>query len=359
MMRAENDTWDLASGVGATATMVAAARAVATRSVDPLISDPFAEPLVQAVGIDFFARLASGELDPTGTEDAPVLGVQRMVDVMAVRTRYFDEFFTHAAEAGIRQAVILASGLDSRAYRLGWPTGMTVFEIDQPGVMEFKTTAMADLGATPTADRRMVAIDLRQNWPAALRRARFRADLPTAWIAEGLLGYLPAEAQDRLLDDVTMLSAEGSKFSADAVPNLPQPEQDHFRERILTLIASWRNHGFDVDMTDMVYLGERNYAPAYLDANGWETDRVTTSELFVANGLHPVGENDDDRAPFALAVYLCSTLKQDRTVRHSVRELDKESTNNADQASPSGVDTAIPNGALGMPNTTAPRRPPR
>jgi|SRR5882762_11346243 len=93
MMQGEEDTWDLASSVGATATMVAAARAVATRTADPLITDPFAEPLVRAVGIDFFARLASGELDPAGSEDAPVLGVQRMTDVMAVRTRYFDEFF--------------------------------------------------------------------------------------------------------------------------------------------------------------------------------------------------------------------------------------------------------------------------
>ena len=314
MVRTHDDSWDLASSVGATATMVAAARAMAANSADPLISDPLAERLVRAVVIDFFARLASGQLDPAGTDDAPVLGVRRMVDVMAVRSRYFDEFFAHAAEAGLRQAVILASGLDSRAYRLSWPTGTTVFEIDQPGVMEFKTRAMAELGVAPTADHRIVAIDLRRDWPAALRRAGFRADRPTAWIAEGLLGYLRPDAQDRLLDDITMLSAEGSRFSADGVPNLPQPEQDHFQERILTLIRSWYNHGFDVDMTDMVYLGERNYAPTYLDAHGWETDRVTTSELFVANGLHPVLENDDDRAPFALAVYLSATLKQDRTV---------------------------------------------
>jgi methyltransferase (TIGR00027 family) len=311
MKRAEEDTWDLASSVGATATMVAAARAVATRAADPLITDPFAAPLVQAVGIHFFARLASGELDPAGTEDAPVLGVQRMTDVVAVRTRYFDEFFTQGTKAGIRQAVILASGLDSRTHRLAWPTGTTVFEIDQPQVIEFKTATLTDLGACPLADRRVVAIDLRQDWPAALRQAGFDADRPTAWIAEGLLGYLPPDAQDRLLDHITTLSAEGSRFAADAVPNLPQPEQAHFRQRIQALIQSWRNHGFDVDLTDdMVYLGERNDVAKYLNARGWESGCVTTSELFVANGLRPVDENDDDRAPFALAVYLSSTLKQ-------------------------------------------------
>ena len=156
----------------------------------------------------------------------------------------------------------------------------------------------------------MVGIDLRQDWPAALRQAGFDADRPTAWIAEGLLGYLPPDAQDRLLDDITALSAEGSRFAADTVPNLPRPEQAHFRQRIHALSLSWRNHGFDVDLTDMVYLGERNDLAKYLNARGWETGCITTSELFVANGLSPVDEKDDDRAPFALTVYLSSTLKQ-------------------------------------------------
>src|SRR6202165_1697258 len=156
MARTHNDTWDLASSVGATATMVAAARAVATKSGDPLIDDPFAEPLVKAVGVDFFARLAAGELDPADIDDGAVLGVQRMTDGMAVRTVYFDEF-AEAGKVGIRQVVILASGLDSRAYRLPWPAGTTLFEIDQPQVIEFKTVTLADLGAVATADRRGVA----------------------------------------------------------------------------------------------------------------------------------------------------------------------------------------------------------
>lgn len=309
MARTDNDTWDLASDVGATATMVAAARAVATRRPDRLINDPFAERLVQAVGIDFFTRLAGGELEPSDIDDNAVRGVQRMVDVMAVRTRYFDEFFALAARAGVRQAVILASGLDARAYRLRWPEGMTVFEVDQPQVMQFKTATLDELAAKPTVDRRVVASDLRQDWPAALQQAGFNAAGPTAWIAEGLLGYLPPDAQDRLLDNITALSAEGSRLALDSVPPLPPADQDHFRQRILMLIQRWQNHGFSVDMTDMVYLDDHNDVAQSLATHGWETVSASASELFVANGLDPVNENDDDRAPFAIPVYITATLQ--------------------------------------------------
>ena len=169
MTRADADSWDVASSVGATATMVAAARAIASREPNAIINDPFAEPLVRAVGVDFFNRLLDGEI---GTSDDDGGAATRlMTDVMAVRTRFFDDFFTESA--GIRQAVILASGLDARAYRLQWPAGTVVYEIDQPKVIEFKNATMASLGATPTAERRAVSIDLREDWPAALRRNGF------------------------------------------------------------------------------------------------------------------------------------------------------------------------------------------
>ncbi|WRO41940.1 Putative S-adenosyl-L-methionine-dependent methyltransferase [Mycobacterium canetti] len=153
MPRTNNDAWDLATSVGATATMVAAARAVATRADNPLIDDPFAEPLVRAVGIDFFTRWAAGNIKATDVDDPDgTWGLQRLADLLAARTRYFDAFFRDATSAGIRQAVILASGLDARAYRLTWPSDTTVFEIDQPQVIEFKMTTLADLDATATAD---------------------------------------------------------------------------------------------------------------------------------------------------------------------------------------------------------------
>src|SRR6188472_1416263 len=163
MTRTNEDTWDLATSVGATATLVAAARAIATR--DGVIDDPFAEPLVRAVGVDFMTRWASGELSSTDVDSGGTSwGLAQMPAAMAARTRYFDRFLADAAAAGIRQAVILASGLDARAYRLDWPAGMTVYEIDQPAVIEFKTTTLAGLGAAPKADRRTVAVDLRDDW---------------------------------------------------------------------------------------------------------------------------------------------------------------------------------------------------
>jgi methyltransferase (TIGR00027 family) len=307
MARTDNDTWDLASSVGATATMVAAARAVATKSPDPLIDDPFAEPLVQAVGIEFFSRLASGELDPADVDDDAVLGLRRMTDGMAVRTKYFDEFFLEAAKAGIRQAVILASGLDSRAYRLHWPAGTTVFEIDQPQVIEFKTAALDELGAAPTADRRPVAIDLRNDWPAALRAAGFDPSRPTAWIAEGLLGYLPTDAQDRLLDNIKELSAPGSRLATESVPNANQLDHDKVKARMEKLASRWREHGFDINWTDLVYLDERNEVSKYLDSHGWETVGSSAADLFEDNGLSV--PQDDEEQPFPDMVYVSATLK--------------------------------------------------
>src|SRR5258705_11100263 len=130
MARTDDDTWDLATSVGATATMVAAARAIATKLDDPLIDDPFAEPLVRAVGVDFFTKLASGELDPANVDDDNASwGLQMMTDMMAARTRDFDDFFHDAARAGIRQGVIRASGLDARGVRLHWAAGWKGCEV--------------------------------------------------------------------------------------------------------------------------------------------------------------------------------------------------------------------------------------
>ena len=298
--RYEGDTWDLASSVGVTATMVAAARAMATRTDEPLINDQFAEPLVRAVGVDLLARLASGELDPSELNDVhdgatgSAGAMSRMTDNMAVRTRFFDEFFLDATKAGIKQAVILASGLDSRAYRLSWPAGTVVYEIDQPKVIEFKTQTLAGLGAAPTADRRVVAIDLRDDWPAALRAAGFDPQQPTAWSAEGLLGYLPPEAQDRLLDTVTELSAPGSRFALESASNIEPGDEEKMKERMQRIGERWRAHGFDLDMTGLVYFGDRNEAGPYLADRGWQLTASSVAELFAANGLPPF-EDDDVR----------------------------------------------------------------
>jgi methyltransferase (TIGR00027 family) len=311
MARTENDTWDLASSVGATATMVAAARAMATTADNALINDPFAEPLVRAVGVDFFTRLVTGELRPEDLDsDSESVGMQRMTDNMAVRTKFFDEFFLTATQAGIRQAVILASGLDSRAYRLAWPAGTTVYEIDQPDVIEFKTRTLAELGAEPTAKRRTVAMDLRYDWPSALIEECFDPNQPTAWSAEGLLGYLPPDAQDRLLDTITELSVPGSRVAVESVPNIDPADHEKAIERMQAVSARWRDHGFDLDFAELIYLGDRNEAASYLGDHGWQLSRNSVKELFATNGLPPVDEDNEDVGNFGELQYVSGVLKR-------------------------------------------------
>jgi methyltransferase (TIGR00027 family) len=298
MARTEGDTWDLASSVGATATAVAASRATASQGPDALLDDQWAEPLVRAVGIDTFVKLVDGELEVT---DDPLLNRRAMNEQMAVRTRFFDDFFTAAASSGIRQAVILASGLDTRAYRLPWPAGTTVYEIDQPEVIEFKTRTLDDLGAHPTAQRRAVAIDLRNDWPSALKEAGFDAGQPTAWSAEGLLVYLPPEAQDRLFDNVSELSAPGSRIATEHMDTsgLPADWAEKLTERSKRI-------GSDINLAELFYTGERNSAAAYLTAAGWRVDVLKTADAFVANGFELP---DDELATFGGdSGYLTATL---------------------------------------------------
>ena len=302
MARTDNDSWDLATSVGATATMVAAGRARATRADNPLIEDRFAEPLVRAVGVDFFTRWASGELDPVDVDipGAP-WGMQRMTDMLAARTRYIDAFFSRAADAGIRQVVILASGLDARAYRLPWAAGTTVYEIDQPQVIEFKTATIAELGSEPTADVRAVPIDLRHDWPAALREAGFDTGRPAAWAAEGLLGFLPSDAQDRLLDNVTALSAEGSQLVAEVFLNSGANQQ-----ALNAATGRWRENGLDVELENLGFPGERNDVATYLIERGWHPVRTPLNQMLADNGL-PLQPTDED-APFSRNYYCTAVL---------------------------------------------------
>ena len=298
MARTDNDTWDLASSVGATATAVAASRAMASQNPDALLNDPWADPLVRAVGIDTFVKLIDGE---TGQTDDPLLNPGAMNEQIAVRTRFFDDFFVLAAESGIRQAVILASGLDTRAYRLPWPADTKVFEIDQPEVIAFKTRTLADLGAEPAAERTTVAIDLREDWPAALVEAGFDPKLPTAWSAEGLLVYLPPDAQDRLFDNIAGLSAPGSRIATEHMDlrDVPADWADRLTERS-------RRIGSNINLAELFYSGDRNPAADYLKDHGWHIDIQTTSQIYAANGFELP---DDELASFGHGSgYLTATL---------------------------------------------------
>ena len=280
MARTDNDSWDLATSVGSTATMVAAQRVLSHR--EGLIDDPYAEPLVRAVGLDFFMRVLDGEIDPEEFQALdPRFNLRRAAEGMAVRTRHFDGLFTDATAAGVRQAVILAAGLDARAYRLPWPDGTTVYELDQPEVIEFKTKTLAGLGAEPTADRRPVAIDLREDWPKALQHNGFDAAQPTAWIAEGLLIYLPPDAQDLLFDRIDALSTPGSRIATEHIPDISM----FFDERSKEITERFKKYGHDIEMADLVYHGERSDVVEYLTGHGWEVTAQKTPDAYAANGF--------------------------------------------------------------------------
>ena len=294
MNRSDNDSWDLASSVGATATMVAAQRAIASRGPNPLIDDPYAEPLVRAVGADF----VTGVLD---AGDNPSFDENRVAEAMAVRTRFFDHLFTTASAAGVRQAVILASGLDTRAYRLPWPAGTVVYELDQPAVIAFKTRTLAEFGAHPTAELRTVGIDLRDDWPNALLANGFKLAEPTAWIAEGLLIYLPPNAQDQLFDNITRLSAPGSHLATEYVPDTSAFSDERSRRSQIL-----RRCGFDMEISDLVYDGERSPVIEYLTARGWEVTAQSLAEAYAANGFEL--PDDDMFAAFADARTISGVL---------------------------------------------------
>ncbi len=301
MTRTDQDTWDLASSVGATATMVAAARALASAEPDPIINDPFAAPLVRAVGLDFFTRLVDGEV-VTSEIFAADRDLQVETDSIAVRTRFFDEFFLVAARGGIRQSVILAAGLDARPYRLSWPSGSVIYEVDQPKVIAFKTATMSALSAALAADRRTVSIDLREDWPAALRRSGFDDRQPTAWSAEGLLMYLPPEAQDRLFDNITSLSAPGSKLATEYHPD----SDATMSERAQEFNQRWTNLGCDIDLSGLFFDGERSNIVDYLSARGWQVHSRPRRELFADYGR--VFPDDDELAQLRNIVTVSATL---------------------------------------------------
>ena len=294
MARTDRDSWNLTTSVGAMATMAAAQRALAASAPHPLIDDPFAAPLVRAVGVDFLTRLVNGQIQNPDS--------QRMAQRVAVRTRFYDQFFSDATEKGIRQAVILAAGLDARAYRLPWPPGTVVYEVDVPQVTEFKSSTLQSLGAEPTVERRTVAVDLRDDWPAALWAAGFDPDAAAAWSAEGLLIYLPPDAQDALFDRITAFSGTGSQLATEFVPDtaiFADGSLRRFDQQMSQL-------GFDTNFSELVCQGERSHIIEYLTGRGWQVSPRTVGELHAANGFdYP---DDQVAAVFANVTYLSAVL---------------------------------------------------
>ncbi len=284
MPRTDDDSWDITEGVGATALGIAAARAAETAGDDPIIHDPFARVFVDAVGIPMCTITASPALAAQFTAGIPALQAQlrALIDFTAVRTAFFDEFFLGAAQAGVRQIVLLAAGLDARAWRLPWPDGTVVYELDQPKVLEFKFATLQRHGALPKSKLVGVPVDLRQDWPTALREAGFDASQPTAWSAEGLLHFLPAWAQHVLFERIHALSPVASWFGLNAPSNdALDPDRSANRSDELQRAVTRPLQAEPPDLDD---LWHADLVTDWLHKNGWAMSSATLGELLVRYG---------------------------------------------------------------------------
>ncbi len=294
--RSDHDQWDIVSGVGYTALMVAGWRAVHAVNPDPLAEDPYAKLFIAASGDPYW----TGQLaDPPSSQNATTFP-----RLYGVQTRFFDDFFVASTGNGIRQAVIVAAGLDSRAYRLTWPAGTTVFEVDQPAVLEFKTRVLADQGVPPAAVRKDVAADLRDDWGAALRAAGFDADRPAAWSVEGLLPYLTAAAQNALFTAIGELSAPGSRVAVGALGSRLDSGQ------LSELEANYPgvNMAGDVDFSALTYHDDADTAD-WLGKHGWAVDPVKTNPQLQAGYGRTPAEVDRRLDDIMRSQYITATRR--------------------------------------------------
>ncbi|WP_374022950.1 class I SAM-dependent methyltransferase [Mycobacterium sp. HNNTM2301] len=294
MARTENDSWEITESVGATALGVAAARAAETDSENPLISDQFARVFLHAAGEGVWNWFAAPNLPDQIAQAEPDLKprMQGMVDYMAARTAFFDTFFTDATRAGARQVVILAAGLDSRAWRLAWPDGTTVYELDQPRVLDWKLSTLQDNGAEPACRLVPVPVDLRHDWPAALRQAGFDPSAPSVWSAEGLLPFLPAAAQELLFERVQALATVGSRIAVEApgpdfLDEAGRERQRQTMQRIRDLMAELEPERDIPDVADLWYFEEREDVGEWLSRHGWDVTVTPAEELMAGYDRRP------------------------------------------------------------------------
>ncbi|MGE2816782.1 class I SAM-dependent methyltransferase [Mycobacterium heidelbergense] len=300
-MRSEGDSWDITTSVGSTALFVATARALEAQKPEPLAVDEYAELFCRAVG-----GPAADVLDGKAP-DHPLKTAEfgrHFVDFQGARTRYFDEYFRRAADAGVRQIVILAAGLDSRAYRLDWPAGTTIFELDRPEVLDFKREVLASHGLQPRAERREVAVDLREDWSQALRASGFDAAKPSAWIAEGLLIYLPADAQEQLFAGVDGLAGHGSHVAVEDGAPLPP---DEFKAAVDEERAA-AAEGDQRLFFRLVYNERCAPADEWFGGRGWTAVGTPLADYLREVG-RPVPEPDTESGPMIARNTLVSAIK--------------------------------------------------
>jgi methyltransferase (TIGR00027 family) len=253
-------------GVGKTALGVAMVRARESRRNDRLFDDPYAQAFVDA------APGAFPEEPKTGEQLAALGPLASLGAVFyahgVIRTRFFDDYLAAATAAGCRQVVLLAAGLDTRAFRLAWPQRTRVFEVDLPDVLAFKETVLATRNAVPRCERVTVPADLREDWMAELTKAGFNATSPAAWLAEGLLLYLTADEAAQLLTGVSELSAPASQLSF-----------EHSPMASATLTATARQMPAMQQYTTLWKGGLGDDAPGWLTGHGWQPQFHELAEL--------------------------------------------------------------------------------
>jgi methyltransferase (TIGR00027 family) len=289
MVRTDDDSWDITEGVGATALGVAWARAQEVKSACPLFTDSYAQLFIDA------ALERGWRLPPTHMVER----IRSISGYAASRTKFFDDYFTTAGANGIEQSVILAAGLDARAWRLPWLSGSVVYEIDQPKVLQFKSDTLRAHAATPATRYVAVPIDLREDWPKALREAGFDPEAPAAWAAEGLLPYLPADAQDLLFERIAELSAPGSRVAVESF-GAGFFDSDYLARRREQVWRLREEAGGDdetgPDVADLWFIEERADVADWLMGRGWVVTAVEAADLMQRFG-RCASDNADDTTP--------------------------------------------------------------
>ncbi|MED5811198.1 class I SAM-dependent methyltransferase [Mycolicibacterium sp. 050232] len=296
--RTDTDHWDITTSVGSTALFVAASRALEAQKDDPLAVDQYAEVFCRRVGGEWTTAVEGTDPEhPLQTEFG-----ESFVTFQGARTKYFDEYFTRAIEAGVQQVVLLAAGLDSRAYRLPWADGTVVYELDQPRVLEFKRATIDGLDEAPTAERREVPIDLRDDWPRALQDRGFDPSRPSAWIAEGLLIYLPATAQEQLFAGIDALAAPGSFVGIEEA--VPMPDEAFEAKRAEALSSGEENAFFT-----LVYNQQHAPAEQWFGSRGWAA-AATPLHRYLAEVGRPVPAPDSEAGAMTGTISLVSATKR-------------------------------------------------
>ena len=301
-MRSDDDSWDITTSVGSTALFVAAARALEAQRPEPLAVDEYAELFCRAVGGPW-AELLDGAAPehPLRTADFGA----HFVTYQGARTRFFDDYFRRAAAAGLRQVVVLAAGLASRAYRLDWPPGTIVYELDRPQVLDFKARTLEGLAARARAQRRQVAIDLRADWTAALRDNGFRADEPSAWIAEGLLIYLPAVAQEQLFAGIDTLTCAGSRLALEEGRPM---DPTAFQAKVAEARAEGSTADTRAQWWQLVYNEQIAPAASWFAARGWSANATALADYLRAVD-RPLPDGDVEVVTMVDSITLVDAVK--------------------------------------------------